>query len=97
MKDETWWHRVINKPHTSYVLTKLTQYHIPEAETFNLLGEEKQEEKPKVAKDRSRPVTHLRSKIILSVMTDQVRVVDGIFMNGKESKQILWRIHHLIL
>lgn len=72
MKDETWWHRVINKPHTSYVLTKLTQYHIPEAETFNLLGEEKQEEKPKVAKDRSRPVTHLRSKIILSVMTDQV-------------------------
>ena len=53
------------------------------------MGEEKQEEKPKVAKDRSRPVTHLRSKIILSVMTDQVRVVDGIFMNGKESKQIV--------
>ena len=71
MKGDAWWHSVINKPQTSYVLTRLTQYHIPEAETFNLLGDEA-EEKPKVAKDRTRPVTHLRGKIILSVMTDQV-------------------------
>jgi len=76
MKGDTWWHSVINKPHTSYVLTRLTQFHIPEAETFNLLGDDKvpegEDKKPKVAKDRSRPVTHIRSKIILSVMTDQV-------------------------
>ena len=76
MKGDTWWHGVINKPHTSYVLTRLTQFHIPEAETFNLLGDDKvpegEDKKPKVAKDRSRPVTHIRSKIILSVMTDQV-------------------------
>ena len=73
MKDDTWWHSVINKPQTSYVLTRLTQYHIPEAETFNLLGDDtKAEDKPKVNKDRTRPVTHLRGKIILSVMTDQV-------------------------
>jgi len=75
MSEDTWWHDVINKPQTSYVLTKLTQFHIPEAETFNLLGDEKtEEEKPKVSVDRSRPVTHLRSRVILSVMTDQVRM-----------------------
>ena len=74
MTGDTWWHDVINKPQTSYVLTRLTQFHIPEAETFNLLGAEEggEQEKPKVAVDRSRPVTHLRSRVILSVMTDQV-------------------------
>ena len=77
MKKEGWWHNVINKPQTSYVMTRLSQYQIPEAETFNLLGDDATSDqdkssKPKVSKDRSRPVTHLRSKIILSVMSDQL-------------------------
>ena len=72
MKDDTWWHGVINRPQTSYTLTRLTQHHIPEAETFNLLGGEDPQEKPKASVDRSRPVTHLRSKLIVSLMTDQV-------------------------
>ena len=65
-----WWEKEISGPDTSYTLTRLTQYSIPEAETFNLLGEETKSEKAQV--DRSRPVTHLRSKIVFSVMTDQV-------------------------
>jgi len=74
MTGDTWWHGVINRPQTSYTLTRLTQHHIPEAETFNLLGGENSEEKPKASVDRSRPVTHLRSKLIVSLMTDQVKM-----------------------
>jgi len=75
MTDDTWWHQVINRPQTSYTLTRLTQHHIPEAETFNLLGvEQTQEEKPKASVDRTRPTTHLRSKMIISLMTDQVKM-----------------------
>ena len=50
---------------------------MPEAETFNLLGDQKEgdgsnggKEKKKV--DRSNPVTHLCSRILLSTMTEQV-------------------------
>lgn len=71
MSREGWWQEVINTPQTSYTLTKLTQFAIPEAETFNLLSEETGD-KPKVERDRSRPVTHLRSKLTLSLMTDQL-------------------------
>lgn len=75
-----WWRESISGPRTSYSLTRLTEYSIPVAETFNLLGGETEEEvkaaekmaKNSKAVDRSRPATHLRSKVILSVMTDQV-------------------------
>jgi len=71
MSREGWWQDVINNPQTSYTLTKLTQFAIPEAETFNLLSEDSGE-KPKVERDRSKPITHLRSKLTLSLMTDQL-------------------------
>jgi len=71
MSREGWWQDVINNPQTSYTLTKLTQFAIPEAETFNLLSEESGE-KPKVERDRSKPITHFRSKLTLSLMTDQL-------------------------
>ena len=51
---------------------------MPEAETFNLLGEGDEVEKSvkekekKKAVDRSKAVTHLRSRILLSTMTEQV-------------------------
>ena len=38
-KDD-WWREAISGPRTSYSLTRLTEYSIPEAETFNLLGGE---------------------------------------------------------
>lgn len=71
-KREGWWQNVINHPQASYVLTRLTQFSIPEAETFNLLGEEVEGEKKVL--DRSRPVTHIRSRMVLSVMTDQLKM-----------------------
>jgi len=71
MSRDGWWQEVINNPQTSYTLTKLTQFAIPEAETFNLLSEDKVD-KPKVDRDRSKPITHLRSKLTLSLMTDQL-------------------------
>jgi len=68
-----WWREPISGVRTSYVLTRLTEYSIPEAETFNLLGESEDTEKsPKKSIDRSRPTTHLRSKVIISVMNDAV-------------------------
>ena len=49
---------------------------MPEAETFNLLGEGEEVEKivkeKEKAVDRSKAVTPLRSRIILSTMTEQV-------------------------
>ena len=66
---KNWWEQEIYNPETSYMLTPLTQYSIPVAETFNLLGEES---KPEKTVDRSRTVTHLRSKMVISIMSDQV-------------------------
>lgn len=65
----TWWEQEIYNPETSYMLTRLTQHSIPEAETFNLLGEDA---KPGKVVDRSRTVTHLRSRMVISLMSDQV-------------------------
>ena len=54
---------------------------MPEAETFNLLGEGEEEgeksvkeKEKKKAVDRSKAVTHLRSRILLSTMTEQVAI-----------------------
>ena len=68
-----WWRTELNHPHSSYIMTRLTEFAIPEAETFQLLGAENEGPK-KAARDRSHPVTHLRSRLVLSVMTDQVRM-----------------------
>jgi hypothetical protein len=76
MTDKHWWQKEVNHPHTTYTLTRLTQYTIPEAETFNLLGDDKGGDKNSVGKktavDRSRPAAHWRTKIVISVMEDQV-------------------------
>jgi len=70
MSREGWWQGAISHPHASYSLTSLTQFAIPEATTFNLLNDGTDKEKKVV--DRSNAVTHIRSKLIVSVMTDQV-------------------------
>jgi len=96
MTKDGWWQEAINSPQTSYTLSKLTQFAIPEAETFNLLSEDNTD-KPKVERDRSKPVTHLRSKLIVSLMTDQlsmsIRQVPGeigqVMQLTKDRKQFL--------
>jgi len=78
MSGNSWWQSAISHPHASYSLTALTKYAVPEAETFNLLGEGEEgktsvkEKEKKKAVDRSKAVTHLRSRILLSTMTEQV-------------------------
>ena len=32
------WKKMVSHADTTYSMVKLTQYHVPEAETFNLLG-----------------------------------------------------------
>ncbi|TRY79311.1 hypothetical protein TCAL_02002 [Tigriopus californicus] len=69
------WFKMIHDPETTYMMIPWTVYQVPEAETFNLLGDEKLEE-PKSEEEKAktvrefRPVSHLRSKITLSLMTD---------------------------
>jgi len=71
-KKDNWWQQSISGPDTSYTLTRLTQYSIPQAETFNLLGDEAKPVSGGTPQDRSRPVAHLRSKIAISVMSDRI-------------------------
>ena len=74
------WHQIIGGSEVTYTMVPFTVHQIPEAETFNLLGEGKTDEKEKKndAKDKSvnreKPVTHLRSKITFSIMTDDVEM-----------------------
>jgi hypothetical protein len=72
LTEKNWWQKEVNHPHTTYALTRLTQYSVPEAETFNLLGEDAGKAAGKPSVDRTRPVSHLRSKIVISVMGDAV-------------------------
>jgi hypothetical protein len=53
----------------------MTQYVIPQAETFNLLGEEKDEKyKEQNKKDLSQSVSHLKSRITFMIMTDNIKL-----------------------
>lgn len=52
-----------------YTRVKLTQFAIPAAETFNLLGEKKVN-KEFVKRNYGVPVSHLRSSITFTLVTD---------------------------
>jgi len=74
MSGDGWWRNAVSHPQASYVLTSLTQHAIPEAETFNLLNDGKDQDvkAKKKTVDRSNAVTHLRSRVMLTAMTEQV-------------------------
>jgi len=74
MTNDGWWQSALSHPHASYILTSLTQHAIPEAETFNLLNDEKEEKVKKKVVDRSSAVTHIRSRVMVTAMTDQVEM-----------------------
>ncbi len=75
------WLRMIGNPQATFTMVRLTQYHVPEAETFNLLGEggdetrEAEKAKKREGGRRSQsPVTHLRARMTVSMMTDDVKL-----------------------
>ena len=92
-KASTKWNAWIRDDRATFSIIPLTKYHVPEAETFQLLGsedEEKAAEKKKMPPVTSRkPVVHLRSKIQFSIMTDSVDL-------PKEGKDIPPEIYHYI-
>ena len=59
-------------PYVSYIPIKITQYTIPEAEAFNLLGE--RNSNPKKKQNFVNPVTHIKSRVTFTIMTDDVKL-----------------------
>ncbi|KAI4477296.1 hypothetical protein M0804_012886 [Polistes exclamans] len=63
----------------AYTTIKLTQYSVPEAEVFNLLGERDVSERTK--KKYVHPVTHIKSKVTFTIMTEDIKFpTDGVPM-----------------
>ncbi|XP_017793089.1 PREDICTED: cleft lip and palate transmembrane protein 1-like protein [Habropoda laboriosa] len=60
-------------PYVSYTVIKMTQYTIPEAEAFNLLGKKSLDPKRKI-QNLANPVTHIKSHVTFTVMTDDVNL-----------------------
>jgi len=76
------WKRLISHADATYTMVKLTQHHVPEAKSFNLLGSDgdkndlKKNEslnQPDI-KDDGIPVVHIKSKIKVCIMTDHVKI-----------------------
>lgn len=59
----------------SYTRIKMTQFAVPQAATFNLLGDKNSiaEELPK-QENNAMPTSHLRSKITFTMMTDDIEL-----------------------
>ncbi|XP_045598419.2 lipid scramblase CLPTM1L [Procambarus clarkii] len=67
------WGSVVNDENSVYGLAHLTQYHIPDATAFNLLGKEK-DEMGKPSSQGWKPVTHFQSLVVFNILTDPVRL-----------------------
>lgn len=50
---------------------------IPKPASFNLLGENKEDLKPKKKSSTEKPVTHIRNKVYLSILTDNMEFSQG--------------------
>lgn len=57
---------------TSYTTIKMTQYIVPEAEAFKLLGDKNDEEEEANSQFITRPVSHIKSRVTFTIMTDNV-------------------------
>lgn len=76
------WKKMVSHADTTYSMVKLTQYHVPEAETFNLLGAVDGNTNSKENESISQPskegdgvpVVHIKSKIKVCIMTDHVKI-----------------------
>ena len=91
-KAKTKWSSWIRSDKAVFTIITLTKSHVPDAETFQLLSQDEESESKRSEKvvktDEKRfPVPHLRSKIKLSVMTDDINL---------PTRDIPGEIYHLI-
>ncbi|XP_050698333.1 lipid scramblase CLPTM1L-like isoform X2 [Eriocheir sinensis] len=85
--DPEGWYELDRWEHSVYSFAPLTQYHVPEASTFNLLGEDmnkgkdtkKDSSKPKTSSNKQeekqktqKAVTHFQSQVTFNILTDPV-------------------------
>lgn len=70
MQDKSF-NKLQRDPFISYTTIMLTQYAVPEAEVFNLLGDKDASAKRK--EKYIHPVTHLKSKVTFTIMTEDVK------------------------
>jgi len=76
------WKNLISHADTTYTMVKLTHHHVPEAQSFNLLGTNNEQidldqnitNQKTLEKDDGIPVVHIKSKIKVCVMTDLVKI-----------------------
>jgi hypothetical protein len=71
------WSTWIRHEKSTFSIIALTKHHIPEAETFQLLGDEEESSASKVISSTDNkqpriPVVHIRSKIKVSIMTEDI-------------------------
>ncbi|XP_058808355.1 lipid scramblase CLPTM1L [Phymastichus coffea] len=60
--------------YTVYKIIKMTEYAVPQAKTFNLLGEDEDNDKTMKKRPTSKPVSHMKSKITFTIMTDNIQL-----------------------
>ncbi|XP_043287442.1 cleft lip and palate transmembrane protein 1-like protein [Venturia canescens] len=62
-------------PDFAYTRIKMTQFVVPRAETFNLLGDKKSNHEENAKKEnRTKVQSHLRSRVTFTMMTDDVKL-----------------------
>ncbi|KAK7080919.1 Cleft lip and palate associated transmembrane protein 1 [Halocaridina rubra] len=64
------WASVVNDDFSVYAFAPMTQYHVPDASTFNLLG--KDETVKSKHSDKWLPVSHVHSQIVFNVLIDAI-------------------------
>ncbi|MCL4128364.1 UNVERIFIED_CONTAM: hypothetical protein GTU68_059357 [Idotea baltica] len=65
------WSNVLDEPLSVYASVPLTRFQVPDAKSFNLLGES-DAEKAKSSPSKARPVSHFASQIVFNVLTQPI-------------------------
>lgn len=68
------WQSLKNNGATVHQKIRLTEYELPKATTFNLLGESANQHTSNQQKENYQMITHIRTKIFITIMTEQFLV-----------------------
>uniref|UniRef100_A0A1Q3G2Q6 Lipid scramblase CLPTM1L n=1 Tax=Culex tarsalis TaxID=7177 RepID=A0A1Q3G2Q6_CULTA len=68
------WRSLKNNGATVHQKIRITEYDVPKATTFNLLGESANKHTSNQHTANQRPITHIRTKIFVTIMTEQFLV-----------------------